>query len=79
MWIYAHRGWYVGAHQERVEIFEGRPEGLLWFEPRILGIDGPPLSALRELDQSLVLEVIEVSSRQEAEDVVSRLEQRSNE
>ncbi|CAI8322285.1 MAG: Serine/threonine phosphatase stp [Acidimicrobiales bacterium AG-410-I20] len=79
MWIYAHRGWYVGAHEERVEIFEGRPEGLLWFEPRILGIDGPPLSALRELDQSLVLEVIEVSSRQEAEDVVSRLEQRSNE
>ena len=79
MWIYAHQGWYVGAHQEKVEIFQGRPGGLLWFEPRVIGIDGPSISTLRELDQSLVLEVIEVSSRQEAEDVVNRLEQRSNE
>ena len=78
MWIYAHQGWYVGAYQEKVEIFQGRPEGLLWFQPRIVGIDGPSISTLRELDQSLVLEVIEVSSRQEAEDVVNRLEQRSN-
>ncbi len=78
MWIYAHQGWYVGAYQEKVEIFQGRPEGLLWFQPRIIGIDGPSISTLRELDQSLVLEVIEVSSRQEAEDVVNRLEQRSN-
>ncbi len=78
MWIYAHQGWYVGAHQEKVEIFQGRPGGLLWFEPRVIGIDGPSISTLRELDQSLVLEVIEVSSRQEAEDVVNRLEQRSN-
>ena len=79
MWIYAHQGWYVGAHQEKVEIFQGRPGGLLWFEPRVIGIDGPSISTLRELDRSLVLEVIEVSSRQEAEDVVNRLEQRSNE
>ena len=63
----------------KVEIFQGRPRGLLWFEPRVIGIDGPSISTLRELDQSLVLEVIEVSSRQEAEDVVNRLEQRSNE
>ena len=78
MWIYAHQGWYVGAYQEKVEIFQGRPEGLLWFQPRIIGIDGPSISTLRELDQSLVLGVIEVSSRREAEDVVNRLEQRSN-
>ena len=78
MWIYAHQGWYVGPYQEKVEIFQGRPEGLLWFQPRIIGIDGPSISTLRELDQSLVLGVIEVSSRQEAEDVVNRLEQRSN-
>ena len=78
MWFYAHRGWYVGEHQGKVEIFQGRPEGLLWFEPRIYDIDGPSISTLRELDQTLVLEVIEVSSRQEAEDVVTRLEQRSD-
>ena len=78
MWLYAHRGWYVGEHRGQVEIFEGRPEGFLWFEPRVHDIDGPSIAALRELDQSLVLEVIEVSSRQEAEDVVNRLEQRSD-
>ena len=78
MWFYVHRGWYVGEHQGKVEIFQGRPEGLLWFEPRIYDIDGPSISTLRELDQTLVLEVIEVSSRQEAEDVVTRLEQRSD-
>ena len=78
MWLYAHRGWYVGEHRGQVEIFEGRPEGFLWFEPRVQNIDGPLIATLRELDQSLVLEVIEVSSRQEAEDVVNRLEQRSD-
>jgi len=78
MWLYAHRGWYVGEHRGQVEIFEGRPEGFLWFEPRVHDIDGPSIATLRELDQSLVLEVIEVSSRQEAEDVVNRLEQRSD-
>lgn len=78
MWLYAHRGWYVGEYRGQVEIFEGRPEGFLWFEPRVHDIDGPLISTLRELDQSLVLEVIEVSSRQEAEDVVNRLEQRSD-
>tara|TARA_E500000331_G_scaffold95529_1_gene91813 strand:+ start:378 stop:1538 length:1161 start_codon:yes stop_codon:yes gene_type:complete len=78
MWLYAHRGWYVGEHRGQVEIFEGRPEGFLWFKPRVHDIDGPSISTLRELDQSLVLEVIEASSRQEAEDVVDRLEQRSD-
>ena len=78
MWLYAHRGWYVGEHRGQVEIFEGRPEGFLWFEPRVHDIAGPLISTLRELDQSLVLEVIEVSSRQEAQDVVNRLEQRSD-
>ena len=58
-------------------VFQGRPDGLLWFEPRLADDDGPPVVDLRELDRNLVAEAIEVDSLDEARAVVERLRERS--
>src|SRR5581483_11412191 len=33
--VYARGSYYVGLHQDRVTIFQGRPGGLLWFQPTV--------------------------------------------
>lgn len=77
VWAYARSGWFVGEHDGRVAVFQGRPDGLLWFEPRLADDDGPPVVDLRELDRNLVAEAIEVDSLDEARAVVERLRERS--
>jgi len=51
---YARSAWYVGIDDERVVIFRGRPDGILWFDPTVeeptsLSVDDVPPSRISGL------------------------------
>jgi len=77
IWYYAQSGWFVGQHEGRVSVFQGRPDGLLWFEPRLAVSGGVSVAELSEHDQDLVAAAIEADSLMAAREVMERLNERS--
>jgi hypothetical protein len=67
----------VGQHEGRVSVFQGRPDGLLWFEPRLAVSGGVSVAELSEHDQDLVAAAIEADSLMAAREVMERLNERS--
>ena len=72
---YARSGWFVGLEEDRVAIFKGRPDGVLWFEPTLeertnLDRDDVPPSRLPQLESGK-----EESSLTDARQYVERLQE----
>ena len=71
---YARQSWFVGFAGDRVAIFQGRPDGLLWFDPTLeerTALTRADVPAAFRLD---VAEGKETSSRAAARRYVERLE-----
>ncbi|MBC8194749.1 MAG: serine/threonine-protein phosphatase [Acidimicrobiia bacterium] len=75
--IYARSGWFVGFHDDHVAVFQGRPSGILWFDPTLTEVANLPVMDLADADRALVIEAIEVGSLEHARKVVVQLEERA--
>lgn len=76
---YARNNYYVGFEQEQVVIFQGRPGGVLWFDPTVE--EGAAL-VRTSLTPALELEVVanpEFGSLGSAQDYIDGLEDRAEE
>jgi PPM family protein phosphatase len=65
---WADRNYFVAADGTEVAIFRGRPDGVLWFEPRRVAGTGIRLADLSEDSRQKVEDGYETASRSDAED-----------
>ncbi len=76
---YARNNYFVGFEQDQVVIYQGRPDGVLWFDPTVeegaaLVRDTLPDELQREVEGNP-----EFDSISEAQDYISELQERADE
>ncbi len=70
---YVTRTWFVGADAGSVVIYQGRPGGVLWFDPTVAERSDVPVVDLPAADCDIVVSQLSTTSLDEARAVVDRM------
>lgn len=73
-WWFARSGWFVGLDGERVSLFRGRPDGVLWFDPTVERRTNLRLDDLQPSRRATVEDKHQFTSREAAERFIRRVQ-----
>ena len=66
-----------GITAHTLEVFRGRPSGILWFDPTLTEVKKLQIMDLTEDDRALVIDSIKVASLEDANRVIEQLVEHS--
>lgn len=64
--LWARHNYFIGVHQGAVAVFQGRPDGVLWFDPEVVDATDVSVAALTPAQREQVKEGFTTSSHAEA-------------
>ena len=64
--LWARHNYFIGVHDGAVAVFQGRPDGVLWFDPEVVDATDVSLAALTPAQREQVNEGFTTSSHTEA-------------